>query len=1191
MSTEPSGPPAEERRSGKDRRSGLDRRSGVGRRDPRAAQLDELEQNLRSLGRQLVCLDEHVLLLSVLTQHVFKEVRWAGVWEEGDRSILRAVTGEIGDGPVVVDARHQLWTDHGYEAEVPETGVVPAGAPAGDAFLGTPKRIPGQERNPPRTTRYDIDPRNASKKPFGSLLSFPLHRLLIEFYSDNEDEDLHLIREATDRFYQIRHDAEERFTPLASETPGSFALPRREQRLFETILAEVEWRLDSDLGKAHLFLYDAYDRMLYYQATNELRLKLDPSESIEYPRDVLMAKKPAYIEFVMQNIANNAEWSVPDRERLAALLHALGGHDSLREQLRSETSEKDLQRLLTCLPQEPGTGVAGNTARTLIPQVSRPGESSWEIERVVDKRFSVLLAVEQLFGVANRDGRMAAVPLVESGQVAGVLFVTSSDPVEYRRLLPSIQRFVAEITPRITYFRSRKFYRALLDAVAAEPDVDLATVGARLIHHVLNVLLTVVCHVDEVQTDGSSRFHVAVTSVWGFQDANARYGPLSAPTIEGAEYRKLIHGLVSAVAKNKIEILDREVKSEYFEHLPPFNGWEYPRSAVAFQPAGASDLLVVYLAESARVVEANLNDVRDKLDAFDVLATALRPPVPGTLPDALGESPQWLKLLEDASRVARRRRILILGEEGSGKTVIAKFIYSRVGAFYSEVGPEFLKRDADQPAEGARVTLKVPDDMDQETVRVLQTVLCAPSEHTEKTVPVSSAPPPRAPIVVMSKTEGNRKPLWLEGRHFLGSVLEVPSLSQRPMDIPLIIREQFSDWRELTPQQWLRMIKAPWKGNLKELQKRLDRLRSRRRKRLPVENPAVEAIARLLSRVPRGTRRDTSRVRVQDVTHHLLPFVGRSHRSDGTIQIFLDDHTYPPDQDPKNDWTRLAARAFRAYAGTGAQVESYYSMGCGAGLDAVAATLIFGCKRVVLSDVHEEVVQFARENLLLNCPDLDATKIDRIHGNVDLFNGVPADQRCDLIFENLPNLPERTDLIDAGHLSSTYFSRDTSYSVPLRFRQARLDLHYLFLRDAKRFLRPGGAVICSIGARVGWDLVEDMFGGLGYSCELLVYDFKRQSQAAEVLGGYVRAENEYEDLDRAGFRFYDCARAREIIGRKSIEADDVRGYASVRSDIDAALSEARLSATAAAGVHAKGKELGHMVWLVLGQVAGSGGGD
>ncbi len=299
------------------------------------------------------------------------------------------------------------------------------------------------------------------------------------------------------------------------------------------------------------------------------------------------------------------------------------------------------------------------------------------------------------------------------------------------------------------------------------------------------------------------------------------------------------------------------------------------------------------------------------------------------------------------------------------------------------------------------------------------------------------------------------------------------------------------------------------------------------------------------------------------------------------IALEIANDAYPPNPNPAEDWVQFSIRAFKAIAlrrqdrGLPRGIGTYLSMGCGAGFDAVAAALILNPQSILLTDLREIVVATARRNVTRNS-DIRPGNVETHVGS--LFAGLPADLKCDLIFENLPVIPEEPEMSIGGRLTGTYFHKTRDSAVPDVYAGWTLTSHYLFLRDAGRHLSDTGQLTCSIGARMPWDVVRRMFIDLGYQPELLIYDMKEQEELVEVAGGLAKIERE-RNIE---FRFFDLDKGRdELHGiRRDLEdsrAGGLRGYAASRLQADERLDRIAMSARQALEYPGR---VGHMVYLV-----------
>ena len=305
-------------------------------------------------------------------------------------------------------------------------------------------------------------------------------------------------------------------------------------------------------------------------------------------------------------------------------------------------------------------------------------------------------------------------------------------------------------------------------------------------------------------------------------------------------------------------------------------------------------------------------------------------------------------------------------------------------------------------------------------------------------------------------------------------------------------------------------------------------------------------------------------------TRHYLAVV-TPERVKARLAIGLSSHSYLPRiDDLQSDWVaHVAAPAFKLFRRQqgGEPVNSFCTIGTGSGLDALAAVELLGARRIGLTDVHEDVVAIAANNVAAN--HLPAHPIVIESGYGDLLEPLrPFGARYHLIYENLPNVP----LSDAAEIardrkSSTHVAPRRE-PVPERIKRQMLDLHYLALLQAKEFLLPGGAVLSTLGGRVPLQVLLSLGSLAGYSPSLLTYTWKVQADPKEVIGDHARKQRE----GFGPFYFYRAATLQEIFASVDLEAS---GQEALR--IEQSLLPERLDALQAFEALEKGERIGHTV--------------
>ncbi len=302
---------------------------------------------------------------------------------------------------------------------------------------------------------------------------------------------------------------------------------------------------------------------------------------------------------------------------------------------------------------------------------------------------------------------------------------------------------------------------------------------------------------------------------------------------------------------------------------------------------------------------------------------------------------------------------------------------------------------------------------------------------------------------------------------------------------------------------------------------------------------------------------------------------GRRQRTDSEIRIRITEHTYLPSGETREGWFPNIARGFLRLAERTAQdgrsLKSYASVGIGPGLDAIAAVEALGVRDLVLMDLHEDVVESAKENVLRNCPAIEPDHVCAFVS--DLCTEMRRrDIRADVVYENLPNIPADDVDLEDGVTAASFFRRAPSVTIPDVYARHRLALHYRFLMQARECLTDTGVVVCCIGGRVPARVVEQMFINCGYSPDVLNFEMVRQFEAAGVVGGFAQAERR-EGLT---FRFYPYRAGRAAL--EEIRTRDGESIGVVMDD--PALQRLCMTAVEAEARLAAGEDIGHLgvVW-------------
>lgn len=290
-----------------------------------------------------------------------------------------------------------------------------------------------------------------------------------------------------------------------------------------------------------------------------------------------------------------------------------------------------------------------------------------------------------------------------------------------------------------------------------------------------------------------------------------------------------------------------------------------------------------------------------------------------------------------------------------------------------------------------------------------------------------------------------------------------------------------------------------------------------------------------------------------------------------SLRLRLSDHSYLPKADePRADWVAsVAVPSFKTLADMGISAPRFCTIGTGAGLDALAAVEILDAQTVGFTDLHEDVLEHARQNIESN---LVADDVTLVGGAGDILAPLAGRmEHVDVVYENLPNipLPASGDLGD-GQTSSTFVPR-RSEETPRFVEQNLVTLHYLALTQAWQMLGPGGHVLSSIGGRLPLSEALALADATGYDGNILIYTWKVQSEPEEVIGGYAA----WERQGRGPFHFYPVDVLRETFDGISAAAAGAQALAMER-----ALAPYEISAADAFSLVEDGQGVGHTVAVI-----------
>ena len=288
------------------------------------------------------------------------------------------------------------------------------------------------------------------------------------------------------------------------------------------------------------------------------------------------------------------------------------------------------------------------------------------------------------------------------------------------------------------------------------------------------------------------------------------------------------------------------------------------------------------------------------------------------------------------------------------------------------------------------------------------------------------------------------------------------------------------------------------------------------------------------------------------------------------LVINLSDHSYLPRiDDLTSDWVaHVASPAFKLIRETaGRDLDSFCSIGTGSGLDVLAAVELLGATRVGLTDVHQDVVSTAADNVARNHIAGQPLVIESGFG--DLLEPLRRyGSKFDLIYENLPNVPSVSAEDVASERKSSTHVPPRKETIPDFVKVQMLDLHYLALVQAKDFLTPSGVVLSTLGGRVPLDTFIKLGSAAGYDSSILTYTWKVQAVPEQVIADHAKLQQ-----DGFGpFHFYHA----DFLQKNFADVDLARSGKDA-FEIERSLLPHRLDAESAWKEFKNGAVIGHTV--------------
>jgi hypothetical protein len=252
-------------------------------------------------------------------------------------------------------------------------------------------------------------------------------------------------------------------------------------------------------------------------------------------------------------------------------------------------------------------------------------------------------------------------------------------------------------------------------------------------------------------------------------------------------------------------------------------------------------------------------------------------------------------------------------------------------------------------------------------------------------------------------------------------------------------------------------------------------------------------------------------------------------------------------------------------------VRDLLIVGTGNGLDALGAAEIFDLRSLAMTELFEESLAVARQNVLAHLADASDIELGFYAG--DLLSCVPPAERFCLVYENLPNVRATAGMdLGLGTLAGRFF--DADLQVPELFESHLLSLHYECLRQARGRVREGGGVLTAVGGRIPLEVAFALHRACDFVPDLVAFDVKPQSEPHLVLPAYSRAEQ-----GGVGFRFY----APDALGIAAAARGSGLDGQELADAVEDDLLRHAISAGEALERTQRGETVAHSVFLIFGE--------
>jgi len=280
--------------------------------------------------------------------------------------------------------------------------------------------------------------------------------------------------------------------------------------------------------------------------------------------------------------------------------------------------------------------------------------------------------------------------------------------------------------------------------------------------------------------------------------------------------------------------------------------------------------------------------------------------------------------------------------------------------------------------------------------------------------------------------------------------------------------------------------------------------------------------------------------------------------------VEMNDNTYDFDpKNPKDSWLYPVFLGFQELKKQGFKAQSFATIGTGSGIDSIGIYELFHPNKIYQIDIHPNIPEIAQKNTSALIGD--GAKIETFLGDLCqplIEKGI----KVDLVYANIPNVPSEGPVFNKKVAASQFMARDAE-DCPQILQKWLLTLQFLFLKQAKQVLNSGGVVVNAVGARVPYEILEQLYPINGYKVSELASMYKIQSEPEDTLAGYSRDESN-QGIE---FDFYDHEKAWPFW------QEELEGKKLNTPKLKEALKPFRISASQALKAFEKeGKQAGHV---------------